>query len=350
MIKNNQALPPSIQKAAYAVAKQQGLTPPPASSLKPTPANLANHPGEEALKKLNSKQIPPEIVAAAKAAWGKGATAASGKGGKSATGSASAKGSAKGAPTMGGKSTQKLKGRNALAEAYAEAEAEAYGWMYDNELFGRDMVDSSSIESVLLERDAEADPRLPRGFTGHYSKTSYGSPYDQQQQQQLTSREAEAYGSVNDNELFGRGVFDGSDIDYFSSGIKRREAGKYGYQTHSGGKSGHSSRYTTNPLYSNNFDGLKVKLDNYPRSDEYGYLFEREAQGSGGGTESITAQLNGPLSGQFQGSINLRDAEPLWDESFEIYAREAEAYPEPEPEPEPEAMLGFGYDGYSGYY
>ena len=44
MIKSNQALPPAIQTAAYAYAKKAGLSPPPPRALKPTPANLKNHP------------------------------------------------------------------------------------------------------------------------------------------------------------------------------------------------------------------------------------------------------------------------------------------------------------------
>ena len=49
MIKSNQALPPAIQTAAYAYAKKAGLSPPPPSALKPTPANLKNHPVSEAV-------------------------------------------------------------------------------------------------------------------------------------------------------------------------------------------------------------------------------------------------------------------------------------------------------------
>ena len=65
-------------------------------SLKPPPAGLKNHPATNAIKILKAKQIPPAVMAAAKASWGGGKGGASAKGGKSGASGKSAGGKSAG--------------------------------------------------------------------------------------------------------------------------------------------------------------------------------------------------------------------------------------------------------------
>ena len=101
MISGGVQLPKPLMGPAYAMAKKMGLSPPSPQSLKPTPPQFAGQSCKEEIKLLQSNQIPPQITAAAKKAWGKGSSSGksssgSGKGsssGKSSKGSGGSKGS-----------------------------------------------------------------------------------------------------------------------------------------------------------------------------------------------------------------------------------------------------------------
>ena len=74
MIKNNQRLPAAMQNQVAKKAKELGLQVPDPATQKATPAHLTDHPSSHALQKLETNDIPKEIMDAAQAMWGRGST------------------------------------------------------------------------------------------------------------------------------------------------------------------------------------------------------------------------------------------------------------------------------------
>ena len=72
MINNNERLPAALQPLVTQKAKELGLNPPDPSTQKPTPSHLQGHPSTQEIQMLQSNNIPPAIVQAAKAQWGGG--------------------------------------------------------------------------------------------------------------------------------------------------------------------------------------------------------------------------------------------------------------------------------------
>ena len=68
MINNNQQFPPALEAVFQGSALSQMFQRP--ANLNPPPADLANHPATKAIEILKAKEIPPPILAAAKAKWG----------------------------------------------------------------------------------------------------------------------------------------------------------------------------------------------------------------------------------------------------------------------------------------
>ena len=123
MINKNQRMPPPLQEPVARLAASKGLHPPDSKTQGETPARLKNHPATEALEKLNSGNIPPEIEAAARAKWS-------------------------GGPQQGGSSSGGIKsippsspGKKPTAPSHAR-----------RDLYARDI--EAAIDAYLYERDA----------------------------------------------------------------------------------------------------------------------------------------------------------------------------------------------------
>ena len=287
---------------------------------------------------MKAGKIPPEIEAAAKAAWG-------GKGKTGAGASALGRTGKTGAQPVGSHGMAQIKaagaGGKTVKARNAEAEAEAFGWLSDSDLYARDVFGSDQ-DFMLESRDA----KLGNPFSGHSNQPS------------------NIYGQTL-NGLYGASNVLGPILH--QPPLQTRNA-KWGSPKH---KHRHSKGYrgSSSPLPSKQMQQQDQMQQAQPQIDQaqpsveardadadldgFSYLFDREAGlYSEDGVEQVHARLDGPVTGDFQGSIHVRDpeaeAEALAEaelyEDFEIFTREAEAEAKAFPE------AGFEYEELVGYY
>ena len=133
MIKGGHAFPPNLEKAFQNSPLAKQFKRP--ANLKAPPPHLSDHPAPMAIKALKGGNIPPEIMKAAKSAWGGGGKGGAGGAGGKTSGKAAASPKAK---------------RDAEADPEADAEAEAE-WDDD---FSDDLV---ARDPFFLDDDAEVD-------------------------------------------------------------------------------------------------------------------------------------------------------------------------------------------------
>ena len=168
MINKKQMFPAALE--AEVQKGVNGYMPP--AGRAPCPADLADHPCDNAIKVLNSGKIPDPIMKAIQDP-SKGWT----KGGASAKGGAAAGTSAGGAGKGTAKSAVKASKRDAYPEAY-----------YDQAIYERDAYPEAYYEDILYERDAYPEAYYEDAL---YERDAY--PEASYDDGELYAREAEPF-------------------------------------------------------------------------------------------------------------------------------------------------------------
>ena len=186
MIQGGHQFPPKLEAAFKNSPLSKMFARP--QNLKAPPSHLADHPSPMAIKALQSKQIPPAILAAAKSQWGAAGSGAGGKGGAGgATGGAT--GGAGGA--SGGAS-----GGAGGAKASPKAR--------------RDLWDSEDNFASLTMREANPEAEAFDEEDFAYGLTARSAYFDDEPDLDILTRDID----LDDLALFARDALAEADADY----------------------------------------------------------------------------------------------------------------------------------------